>query len=247
VPLKAPGGLYNVVIEIPMYSTAKMEMNKEQRGNPIVQDVKNGKPRYYTYGVPFFNYGFLPQTWEDVNHVDPGSGAKGDGDPIDVIELGEGPLPIGSVIQAKVLGSLELIDEGETDHKIIMIRSTDPHFSSVNNMEDLERAKPGITAKLDDWLISYKTSDGKPENKLTSNTPTQPSQAMAVVDQVYGFYNSLIAGGASNSHGYSLPGAPAVVAPVAAASLPVASVLSPADPQATLGSVWTGRKLDEEE
>ena len=51
-----------------MYSTAKMEMSKEKMGNPIVQDVKDGKPRYYTYGVPFFNYGFLPQTWEDVNH-----------------------------------------------------------------------------------------------------------------------------------------------------------------------------------
>ena len=78
VPLKAPGtgNLYNVVIEIPMYSTAKMEMNKEKAGNPITQDTKNGKPRYYTYGVPFFNYGFLPQTWEDVNHIDAKSGAK---------------------------------------------------------------------------------------------------------------------------------------------------------------------------
>ena len=39
---------------------------------------------------------------------------------------------MGSVIQAKVLGSLELIDEGETDHKVIMLRSTDPHFSEVD-------------------------------------------------------------------------------------------------------------------
>ena len=60
-----------------------------------IQDEKDSKPRYYSYGVPFFNYGFLPQTWEDVDHVDPSSGAKGDGDPIDVIEVGAGPLPMG--------------------------------------------------------------------------------------------------------------------------------------------------------
>ena len=110
-----------------------------------------------------------------------------------------------TIIQAKILGSLELIDEGETDHKIIMIRNTDPHFEQVNNMADLERFKPGITAKLDDWLISYKTSDGKPLNTLTSNTPTQPSEAAAVVDQVAGFYNNLVFQPGTNSHGYSLP------------------------------------------
>lgn len=207
VPLKATGtgNLYNVVIEIPMYSTAKMEMNKEQAGNPITQDKKDGKPRYYTYGVPFFNYGFLPQTWEDANEEDKKSGCKGDGDPIDVIELGESPLAIGSIIQAKILGSLELIDEGETDHKILMIRSTDPHFDQIDDMTDLERVKPGITAKLDDWLISYKTSDGKPLNKLTNNTPTQPGEAAAVVDQVARFYNRLISVPGVNTFGYSLP------------------------------------------
>lgn len=33
-------------------------------------------------------------------------------------------------------------------------------------MQDLERYKPGITARLVDWLKRYKTSDGKPENSL---------------------------------------------------------------------------------
>lgn len=74
--------VFNFVVEIPMYSTAKMEVSKTERGNPIMQDSKNGKPRYattalrwvrltgvhlfryYTYGVPFFNYGLFPQTWE---------------------------------------------------------------------------------------------------------------------------------------------------------------------------------------
>lgn len=42
-----------------------MEVMKDVEFNPIMQDESKGKPRYYTYGVPFFNYGLLPQTWED--------------------------------------------------------------------------------------------------------------------------------------------------------------------------------------
>jgi 3'-phosphoadenosine 5'-phosphosulfate synthase len=41
-----------------------MEMAKNEPHNPIMQDTKNNAPRYYTYGTPFFNYGFFPQTWE---------------------------------------------------------------------------------------------------------------------------------------------------------------------------------------
>ena len=68
---------YNFVVEIPMFSTAKMEVMKEQPGNPIMQDSnKDGSPRFYTYGVPFFNYGLLPRTWEDPEHEDPETGAK---------------------------------------------------------------------------------------------------------------------------------------------------------------------------
>ena len=205
IKLHASSGLYNIVIEIPMYSTAKMEMMKSVPGNPIMQDMKDGAPRYYSYGVPFFNYGFLPQTWEDKDHRDPASGAKGDGDPIDVIELGsQGALPMGSVVQGKILGSLELIDEGETDHKIIMLRSTDPHFNDVNSVADLERYQPGITARLVDWLKNYKTSDGKPVNKLTSDVPTTPAQAAVVVEQVSGMYTALLQPG-GKKYDYSLP------------------------------------------
>lgn len=57
-----------------------------------MQDTKDNAPRYYTYGTPFFNYGLFPQTWEDPTHKDEDTGALGDGDPIDAIEIGSGPL-----------------------------------------------------------------------------------------------------------------------------------------------------------
>ncbi|KAG7339177.1 inorganic pyrophosphatase [Nitzschia inconspicua] len=54
-----------MITEIPMYMTAKMEVNKDLPGNPIIQDIKDGQPRYYSFGTTFFNYGLIPQTWED--------------------------------------------------------------------------------------------------------------------------------------------------------------------------------------
>jgi 3'-phosphoadenosine 5'-phosphosulfate synthase len=198
-------GLYNFVVEIPMYSTAKMEMMKDVPGNPIMQDTKNGLPRYYTYGTPFFNYGLLPQTWEDSTFEDPKTGALGDGDPIDAIEIGAGPLAMGSVVPVKVLGSMELIDEGETDHKIIVLRSDDPHFKSINTVRDLDKYYPHTVKRLVDWLKNYKTSDGKPQNKLTSDEPTTPAEAMAIIDEVSEFYRKLVSGETVSPEGYQLP------------------------------------------
>jgi len=198
--------LFNFVVEIPMYSTAKMEVMKGEPGNPIMQDTKNNAPRYYSYGVPFFNYGLLPQTWEDPNVRDPTTGAAGDDDPIDAIEIGsEGALGMGSVVRVKVLGSMELIDEGETDHKIIVLRESDPHFDSISSVADLERYNPGVTSRLLDWLKNYKTSDGKPVNRLKQDEPTSASEALRIIDEVNGYYKKLVSGATPNPKGYFLP------------------------------------------
>lgn len=197
--------LFNFIVEIPMYSTAKMEVMKSVKGNPIMQDVKNNQPRYYTYGVPFFNYGLIPQTWEDTTHADPEVGSFGDGDPIDAIEIGVGPLGMGSIVPVKVLGSMALIDEGETDHKIIVLRQDDPHFDSINSMDDLELFRPGVLSRLVDWLTNYKTTDGKPVNKLKSSRPSSAESALQTILETHLFYNDLVAGKTVVEHTYALP------------------------------------------
>lgn len=195
VPMKPDSGrgevIINMVTEIPMYYTAKMEIQKDMPNNPIMQDSNSdGSARYYTYGTPFFNYGLIPQTWEDPNlrSVD---GYGGDNDPLDVMELGSSQLRIGSVTPCRVLGSLELIDEGETDHKIICIALSDKDASRIYSMDDLERIKPGHLDRLRDWLKRYKTSDGKPENVLASEIPKSVSEAMAVIEETHQRWQSL--------------------------------------------------------
>jgi len=199
LPLRAAGGSdsYTFVVEIPMGATAKMECMKEHWYNPIQQDSnKDGSTRYYTYGVPFFNYGFLPQTWEDPSLMRNGFG--GDNDPLDVMEIGSGPLAMGSVVSVKVLGSLELIDEGETDHKVIALRTDDPDASRIHDMASLEQVKPGITAKMVDWLKMYKTSDGKAENVLASDTPYSINEATAIIEECHERWQALKAGTTAN-------------------------------------------------
>ena len=175
--------IINFVVEIPKYVTAKMEVNKNEPGNVIMQDVnKDGTARHYTYGVPFFNYGLIPQTWEDPTLLSP-MGFGGDNDPLDVMEIGSEPLEMGSINPCRILGSLELIDEGETDHKVICIALSDPDAGKIHSMADLETMKPGTTAQLVHWLKRYKTSDGKGENSLAQEEPTTVAQAMEIVTE----------------------------------------------------------------
>ena len=179
--------LYTFVVEIPMYETAKMEVSKTDVYNPIKPDTnKDGSPRHYTYGKPFFNYGLLPQTWEDPANCkpsqSPGGGTEcGDDDPLDVVEFGDGPLAMGSVTPVKVLGALELIDEGETDYKILTIRASDKDAARIHDVASLEAAKPGTVARLVGWLKKYKTAEGKGLNSLASDTPAGLAETLAII------------------------------------------------------------------
>lgn len=97
IPYK-DGDLYNTVIEITKFTKAKLEISTKEAFNPIAQDVKKGKMRDY-HGPIFWNYGAIPQTWENPNIVHPEVRCIGDNDPIDVVEIGSAPIPMGTVVK----------------------------------------------------------------------------------------------------------------------------------------------------
>ena len=70
IPLANPDGTLNFVCEIPAESSAKMEVCTKEAANPIKQDIKKGNLRFYPYNINW-NYGMLPQTWEDPKVVHP--------------------------------------------------------------------------------------------------------------------------------------------------------------------------------
>lgn len=160
IPLQASDGLYNMVVEIPKMTKPKMEVATKEEHNPIAQDEKKGKLRDY-HGPIFWNYGCLPQTWEDPNVEHPELKCFGDNDPIDVVEIGSTALTMGSVTQVKVLGVLAMIDDGELDWKLIAVAKDDPLFAEYNDIDDVPATiKDGVR----EWFRWYKTPDGKPLN-----------------------------------------------------------------------------------
>lgn len=67
IPLHAGDGLLHFICEIPKETSAKMEVATDEPSTPIKQDTKKGKLRFYPYNINW-NYGLLPQTWEDPKH-----------------------------------------------------------------------------------------------------------------------------------------------------------------------------------
>uniref|UniRef100_A0A8D0H1V0 inorganic diphosphatase n=1 Tax=Sphenodon punctatus TaxID=8508 RepID=A0A8D0H1V0_SPHPU len=175
IPIYADAGenVFNMVVEVPRWTNAKMEIATKDPLNPIKQDVKKGKLRYVANVFPhkgyIWNYGAIPQTWEDPGHKDENTGCCGDNDPIDVCDIGSKVCSRGEVIQVKVLGTLALIDEGETDWKVIAINVRDPEAANYHNIDDVRRIKPGYLEATVDWFRRYKVPDGKPENQFAFN------------------------------------------------------------------------------
>jgi hypothetical protein len=72
-------------------------------------------------------------------------------------------------------------------------------------MDDLELFRPGVLSRLVDWLTNYKTTDGKPVNKLQSSRPSSAEVALRTILETHLFYNDLVAGKTVVEHTYALP------------------------------------------
>ncbi|PZC70732.1 uncharacterized protein LOC110383207 [Helicoverpa armigera] len=191
--------LVNMVVEVPRWTNAKMEISLGEPLNPIKQDVKKGALRFVSNVFPhrgyIWNYGALPQTWENPHHVDPGTQARGDNDPIDVIEIGERVAARGDVYPVRILGTLALIDEGETDWKLIAIDARDPSAAKLHDVADVETHFPGLLRATVEWFRLYKVPDGKPVNRFAFDGEAKNAEfAYKVVDEVHEFWRSLVAG-----------------------------------------------------
>ena len=106
-------------------------------------------------------------------------------------------LRTGSVTKVKVLGCLAMIDDGETDWKVICIAADDPLASSLNDVDDVERTMPGIVTVMREWLRMYKTVDGKPMNEFgLEERALNKEYTMGVIKETHEFWKKLTATGA---------------------------------------------------
>jgi len=141
-------GSINAVVEIPAGTLAKWEVNGRLPDGSKPEDGKlrwefeNGKPRVIRYiGYPG-NYGFIPST------------LISGGDQLDVLLLGP-PLPKGAIVNAKVIGVLKMLDNGEKDDKILAA-TKESSFYGVDDMDEMDEYFPGVSDIIEIWFTHYK-------------------------------------------------------------------------------------------
>jgi inorganic pyrophosphatase len=130
---------FMAVVEIPRGSSVKYELDK-QTGL-----LKLDRILYSAVHYPA-NYGFIPQTLAE------------DDDPLDVLVLCQEPVAPLTLVTARAIGLMTMIDNGKKDHKILAVALNDPEFNSFHEASELP---PHRLALLKRFFLDYKTLEGK--------------------------------------------------------------------------------------
>ena len=92
------------------------------------------------------NYGFIPQTYCEDN------------DPLDILVITSIEVPPLCLLNAKVVGVMRMIDNGEADDKIIAVAAND---MSVNHVNDISELPPHNLKEIKRFFEDYKKLESK--------------------------------------------------------------------------------------
>lgn len=129
----------NSIIEIPKGSKGKYELDKESGL------LKLDRVLFSSVHYPA-NYGFIPKTYCD------------DKDPLDILVFCSIDVHPLTLIEAKVIGVMHMVDEDEQDDKIIAVANND---MSVNYIEEIEQMPPHILLEVRRFFEDYKKLEHK--------------------------------------------------------------------------------------
>ena len=135
---KAPR-VVNGLIEIPQGSRAKYEVDK------ATGLLRLDRVIYSSFHYPV-NYGFIPQTLGQ------------DGDPLDILVLCSQPIQSLCLVEATVIGNMQMIDSGQVDDKIIAVAAKDP---SVNHYKEMGALPQHFLLELRNFFEQYKVLENK--------------------------------------------------------------------------------------
>jgi len=131
--------IVNAVIEIPQGSRIKYEIDKSSGL------LKLDRVIYSSFHYPS-NYGFIPKTYGD------------DKDPLDILVLSGQSIQPMCIVEAKVIGVMQMIDGGDADDKIIAVAAHDQSINYINNIEELPKH---FFSELRHFFEEYKTLENK--------------------------------------------------------------------------------------
>ena len=163
-------------------------------------DKSTGKKVLRHYGRAIkFNYGMIPQTWENSQWQDKVTGCYGDNDPIDVVDLTDKDMPLYHVPNLKVLGILCLIDQDELDWKVLAMDEAFAKDRGIRDINQYKQQNPGAVEELMEWFRTIKTFDGKPENRFAYDDQVlSVEKTIEVIHENHQSYHDLIGGKIKN-------------------------------------------------
>ena len=130
---------FKCVIEIPLGSSVKYELEKESGL------IKMDRVLYSAVYYPA-NYGFIPQTLAE------------DGDPLDVLVLSQEAVVPLTIMHARAIGLMTMIDSGTKDHKVIAVATADPEFNIYHEAGELPQHRLLMVRR---FFQDYKQLEGK--------------------------------------------------------------------------------------
>ncbi len=159
---KAPE-IVNGIIEISKGSRAKYEIDKE------TGMLKLDRVLYSSVYYPA-NYGFIPQS------------LGVDGDPLDIMVLSLVDIEPLCLVKAKVIGVMQMNDQGLSDDKILAVAVSDP---SVNHMNDVADLPAQLVSELCNFFESYTKLENK---KVIINEFLGKKEAMKIIEESFSLY-----------------------------------------------------------
>lgn len=126
--------LVHALIEIPLGSKNKYELNKET-GRIHLDRV------LYAAMIYPAEYGIIENTLAP------------DGDPLDILVICSDPTFPGCIVPARVLGYLSMVDNGKTDYKLISVVDCDPRYGDIRELGDLS---PFVLKEISNFFANYK-------------------------------------------------------------------------------------------
>ena len=159
---KAPATV-NALIEIPQGSRSKYEVDKDSGL------LKLDRVIYSSFQYPV-NYGFIPQTLGKDN------------DPLDILVLCSQSVQSLCLVEANVIGNMQMIDQGQMDDKIIAVASQDP---SVNHFNSIDALPQHFLLELRNFFEQYKVLENK---KVVIDNFQDKETAFTIIRDAIDFY-----------------------------------------------------------
>lgn len=157
--------LIPVVIEVPKGCKTKYELDKKS-GLIRVDRVLFSSVHYPA------NYGFIPQTYCE------------DHDPLDALVLGQEAVVPLSIVLAKPIGLMKMLDQGEADDKVIAVHANDPEYAHYNTIQELP---PHRMIEVRRFFEDYKALERK---AVTVEEFLGRSEAFEVIRKAVEFYKT---------------------------------------------------------